>query len=153
MQNLIVEPLVGINEIKLGQKKIKNSDFLGKADSYIHRGKNWYSELYWNGQLTIQYNNNDIITDISLRDLGSLNAKVILFGLDFFETPANKIIEAIIQTSKTNFDATDKEIPYSYKFPKIAMTLWREYLPSDIDEEDEKERYERFEYVGIGTKE
>jgi len=150
MQTLTIEPLIGVNEIKLGQKKVSNNDFLGKADSYVQRGKDWYSELYWNGQLTIQYNNNDIITHIGLRDLGSLNAKVTLYGLDVFETLSNVLIETITQTSKTNFDVSDKEIPYSYKFPKLAMTLWREYLPSDIDEEDEKNRYERFEYIGIG---
>ena len=153
MNILVIEPLVGINELKLGQVITSDTEFLGTADNYIQRGDTWYSKLNWNGQLKIQMDNDNRVTYIGIRNLGTLHYEVVLFDNNVFETPVDKMVEMISQTTRTSFLATDSEMPYSYKLPDLSMTLWREYIPEDTDNLEEKKLYEVFEYIGIGIRE
>lgn len=152
MHLLVIEPLVGVNELKLGQVINHDTEFLGLSEDYIHRGDNWQTKYYWNGQLTVKYDDKNRVTHIGIRNLGKLSFEVVLFGRKVFETPVADMIDLITQTAKTSFIKSDSELPYTYKFPDLSMTLWREYIPEDINNRDMKEVYEAFEYIGIGQK-
>jgi hypothetical protein len=66
--------------------------------------------------------------------------------LDVFATPADEVVASVSRDSA--FDATDPEIPYSYLFHGLQLSLWRPVIPeSDTDTEV---RY--FSTIGIGKR-
>lgn len=65
-------------------------------------------------------------------------------GLDVFATPSEEVVAFIARDGA--FDATDWEMPYSYVFRALQLSLWRPVIPdSDSDNEG---RY--FSTIGIG---
>jgi hypothetical protein len=66
--------------------------------------------------------------------------------LDVFATPADEVVAYISRDSA--FDQSDPEIPYSYLFRDLQLSLWRPVIPeSDTDSEG---RY--FSTIGIGKR-
>lgn len=66
--------------------------------------------------------------------------------LDVFATPADEVVAYISRESE--FDQNDPEIPYSYLFRGLQLSLWRRTIPeSDTDTDG---RY--FSTIGIGKK-
>jgi hypothetical protein len=63
-------------------------------------------------------------------------------GINVFETPAEDLVRLISQYA--SYDESDREIPYSYIFPSLEMSLWRPVV------EDEERRF--FSTIGIGIR-
>ncbi len=66
--------------------------------------------------------------------------------IDIFVTPADDVVARIARD--TAFDPNEPEIPYSYVFPELQLSLWRPVIPeSDTDAEGR-----HFSTIGIGRR-
>src|SRR6185295_17373287 len=119
MNQLLIEPLIGIGEIKFGNILPEHNAFLGKTTD-VKKADSWQTYYFWDSQLRIGTDPDNKIDFIGIRNHGNLNFNVMLFGLKVFETPAYKMVETIVKSSGYNFLKNDSEIPYSYKFPELG---------------------------------
>jgi hypothetical protein len=151
MKTLIVEPLIGLSEIKLGDSRSAIHKLLGVPEQYV-KYVNYSTDSYLDNQLGVAYDKNEIVYHIEFRNY-IWNTKVLLFGQNIFETKVEDLFEIISSKTKFDYQQNYAEIPYAYKYPDLGLYLWREGLPSETDDKLEAESYSCFEYIGIGAKE
>jgi hypothetical protein len=147
MKELIVVPLIGLSAIKLGTSRDANHMLLGKPEEYIKYDHYSY-DVYWNYQLEINYDKNENVDYIGLRNL-MWDIQVSLFEHNIFGTKVEDVIESISSKWNIHYQQNYSEIPYAYKYPDLGLYLWREGLPGDQEDHD----HCCFEYIGIGQKE
>jgi len=76
----------------------------------------------------------------------SLVTRAFYRDLDVFATPADDVVAYITRDSA--FDQNDPEIPYSYLFRGLQLSLWRPVIPESTTDTDG--RY--FSAIGIGRR-
>ncbi len=67
-------------------------------------------------------------------------------GVNVFNTKADDLVSFIQKNA--DYDATSRELGYSYAFPTLELSVWRPTMPES--HEDEEGRY--FSTIGIGTR-
>jgi hypothetical protein len=149
-----IEPLVGISDVKLEAARKAVIDLLGPPED-TYKAEEQLSDYFWESELKICYSIDSTVEYIEVSGLGSTSSTFNLFGINVFETKAEELVQLIIHKSGKNYSKTDEEIPYSFIFPDLELSLWREYIPEDIEESDiesiGKDGY-YFDTIGIGTK-
>jgi hypothetical protein len=98
--------------------------------------QNSFQVFYGGDQPTVEY--------IELS--GGSAVRAFYGGLDVFATPADDVVEFISHDSA--FDPNGREIPYSYIFPDLQLSLWRPTIPESPSDTDG--RY--FCTIGIGRR-
>lgn len=137
MNKFIIEPFIGIGIYKLGMGFNQLSkDFIYK----FVNDKGDYKEVFDKTNYILLCFNNDSLTYI---ELNNINGNIAQFQtLNIFTTPACDVVDKL--TKNYNYSKRDPEIPYSYIFPEIQLSLWRPVI------EGEEGKY--FQTVGIGVK-
>jgi hypothetical protein len=143
----IVQPFVGVAPVQFGMTRDevrrvmpqeptvfrKTPDSRHETDAFC---ANAFQVFYGGERPTVEYI--ELSSDPALR--------VTYRDLDVFATPAQEVIAYVSRASE--FDLSDPEIPYSYVFRSLQLSLWRPTAPS-ADEPGEG-RY--FSTIGIGRK-
>lgn len=146
-----IKPHVGIGPIEFGQTRDAVQTAMAQLGEAKLKRSDDSREGYFNGAFQVNYDDSgkvEFIETASSRDF-----EVLFHGEALHDMEADAAVEFVSQFA--DFDAEEEEIPYSYQFPAIDLSLWRGTLPldendEDYDEEDEDGRY--FEAVGLGTK-
>lgn len=120
-------------EIFLGMNKQQVSDLLGEPES-IHLqygGKTW-RHYYYNTELAIDYNKDDMIEFIEF--LGGIDGelKPYIYGISAFESSADELFSVLSEHNNGKID--DHEQPYSYAFLDISVGIYRESSPEAVQE-------------------
>ena len=64
----------------------------------------------------------EIAVDLLLRE----QLPVLLYGMDIFQTEAEKVLAALKQVGPCLCDAGDEQLGTNYKFSSLGLRLWRE---------------------------
>lgn len=142
MEEIIVEPHIGIGQLKLGmapdelektllQMKKQWSNSSNEAmqmercaetdDPNLITGRYMDNDSFF----LVQYRNGKA-TEIGIqRDLSKV-ASIKLFGMDMFNTAAECIIDSLMKKDNVICNEKDLQLGTEYIFPKIGVRLWRE---------------------------
>lgn len=64
----------------------------------------------------------EIAVDLLLRE----QLPVLLYGMDIFQTEAEKVLAALKQAGPFSCDAGDEQLGTNYEFSSLGLRLWRE---------------------------
>lgn len=146
-----MKPHVGVGPIQFGQSRQSVRATMAELGETITESGDDSRDGYFDYCFQVHY---DESGNVEFIETASSDAFQVTFhGEVLHEMEAGAAVEFVSQFA--DFDAEEPEIPYSYQFPSIELSLWRGTLPldeddEDYDEEDEEGRY--FEAVGLGTK-
>jgi hypothetical protein len=137
-------PLESAGQIKLGMAKSEVLNAIGHPKTSAN-GKNNYqfNDIFF----SVFYDKGENVNYIEYSEYDD-KAKILVYGIDVFKTPASDLIDQIVKQTGHQFDPDEKEIPYCYIFPELELSFWRPVFPEDEHDEDGK----YFITVGIGTK-
>lgn len=70
----------------------------------------------------------EIAVDLLLREqlLVLLESKILFYGMDIFQTEAEKVLAALKQVEPCLCDAGDEQLGTNYEFSSLGLRLWRE---------------------------
>ena len=177
MREIIIEPHIGIGQLKLGM----TSDELENA--LLQMKKQWSNssdeamqmercaETDDPNLITGRYMDNDSFflvqyrngkaTEIGIqRDLSKV-ASIKLFGIDMFNTTAECIIDSLMKKDNVICNEKDLQLGTEYFFPEIGVRLWREraFHPKLLNDQhymkemhsvlEDEYRYQYFELVTV----
>jgi hypothetical protein len=147
MPDFTLQPLVGVGSVRFGMSRdevrrvmLEPVRSFRKTPKSRHETdaifQNAFQIFYGGDQPTVEF--------IELS--GGLAVRAFYRELDVFGTPADEVVAFISRDAA--FDAKEREIPYSYIFPGLQLSLWRPTIPESADDTDG--RY--FSTVGIGQR-
>lgn len=145
MIEYVVEPFIGVGPVRLGmsrdQVKLampepskpfrKSKDNPHLTDAFFENG---FQVFYGGDPPEVEY------IELS-RDAGF---RVLYRELDVFATSADEVVAFISRDAP--FDTSDWEVPYSYVFRDLQLSLWRPVVP----ESDKDTEGHYFSTIGIG---
>ena len=106
-------------------------------------------------ELRIDYDQEGTVEFIECSGLHSAHFKIFIGAINVFETPAIQLLNEIKKWKGVGYDETDDEIPYSFLFRTIDLSVYWPVLP-DGDEKNEEiseqEEGKYFSTIGIGRK-
>lgn len=159
-----LEPHIGAGKLKLGMRLEEIKTILGEPGYHTqkHIFKSGDIELpqptevgYFDNELQITFDENEESNYFEFSGRSAEHLTVKVFGRDVFKCAAPELLQLIQSASNTGFDKEDNEIPYSYVFPAIDLSLWRDCLP-ELDENEneipESDDGKYFWTIGIGIK-
>jgi len=147
MPDFTVQPLVGVGPARFGMSRDevrrampepprsfrKSPKARHETDAFF---QNAFQIFYGGDQPTVEF-----------IELSGGSAVQAFYGdLDVFATPADEVVAFI--SREAAFDPDGREIPYSYIFPSLQLSLWRPTIPESADDTDG--RY--FSTIGVGRK-
>lgn len=112
--------------ICFGMPKNEVEALLGKA---IFSGERDY---YYQSELAISYDAENNVNFIEFLGGCQGNLRPVIFGVSAFDISADEL--TAILTQRNNGDIGDWENGYSYAFLNISVGVYREMLPSDVEE-------------------
>jgi hypothetical protein len=177
MLQIDIKPHLGIDvknigEVKLGQSQKEIESFIGlpNISETIAVDNTQTNRAFYDAyELRIDYNSDNEVTFIEFI-YGPFPEKTELriYGVDPFKESAERLIELLTIYNAGKID--ESEAPHSYAFEKISVGIWRQSVPSDIQElieekkgdntyeidkawvNEELEKSKHFWTIGIGRK-
>lgn len=145
MRDYTVQPFVGVGPVRLGMSRDEVRSAMPEPSEPFRKGltsrhetdafhQNAFQVFYDGEPPTVEY--------IELSRSSVLRA--VYRDLDVFATPADEVVTYISRDS--GFDQSDPEIPYSYLFRGLQLSLWRPTIPAS--DKDTEGRF--FSTIGIG---
>lgn len=139
MKGLPVIPHAGIGPLKLGMspEQIRNAldqvrcefGLPCKREIQISQDKedDAYSLRYQDESFffLVRYRNHravEVAVDYELRE----HARILLYDIDVFRTPAERLVTSLKQLSSCSYDLDDEQLSTNYVFNDIGVRLWRE---------------------------
>ena len=151
-----VEPLVGIGPVRLGMSRQETRNALDVPVLSFKKGPSSAPpvDAFLENTFQVFYDKDNRVEFIELSRGGPFT--VLFQGISVFETTADELLEAV--SPDADYDKNRPEQGYSFIFPKAELSLWRQSLPED-EEDDEQdvdgEEYEKpgtyFDTIGVGT--
>lgn len=131
MKRLILEPHVGIGDIKLGMKRtevrhIMNRDFISSQKNNV------LIDAYYDYCFHVHYNKQNRVDFIELANAITNNYQVFFKDISIFNTKSQDLVSYLEDFSNYNKDSMDAQLGYMYIFDDIGLTLWR----SNVFKED-----------------
>lgn len=170
MQKIEIKPLQGIEILNLGQINLRQEKgeiekILGTPLKNANNNQSFYDDY----ELRIDYDELNKAEFIEFL-FGPFPKKTELkiYGHDPFKIKAEELIK--ILTRKNDGPVDSQEAEYGYSFLNISVGIWREAIPTDIEElvaemkqkgkyeknknwiEEELEKSRHFWTIGIGKK-
>lgn len=145
MPDYTVQPFVGVGPIRLGMSREEARRAMSEPAKSFRKGtaSRYETDAFHQNAFQVYYGGDQPIVEYIELSRGSV-VRALYRGLDVFATPADEVVSSVSRDSA--FDAADPEIPYSYLFRGLQLSLWRPVIPeSDSDTEG---RY--FSTIGIG---
>jgi hypothetical protein len=103
----------------------------------------WETDAFHESSFQVFYGGDEPTVEYIELSRGS-TVRAFYRNLDVFSTPADEVVARISRDS--TFDQGDPEVPYTYVFRGLQLSLWRPVLPQS--ETDIEGRY--FSTIGIG---
>lgn len=154
MTSFDVTPLVGIGPVSLGMDRQRVRQVMGGPFSSF--GKTQadapLTDAFLESAFQVFYDGADRAEFIELSRGGPFAA--IYKGVSVFETSAEELVTIVSQDA--DLDRNRPEQGYSFIFPRLELSLWRQSLPGtedDADEEvyeDDEEPGAYFDTVAVG---
>jgi hypothetical protein len=137
MENILIEPGVGVGTIKLGMSR-EEVDLCIQAYTNAHQ-KLYYDNEYFHYAFKIEYDQNERASFIEVASHVKEEFNCLVNGIDVFNTKAEELVKAFDKISPYERDHAD--LGWTYFYPKLGITLWRSrvFIEPDIDEEWFKE--------------
>jgi hypothetical protein len=147
MPDYIVQPLVGVGPVLLGMSRDEVRRAMPEPAKPFRKGrtsrhetdafhKSAFQVYYGGDQPTVEY--------IELS--GGSVVRAFYRDIDVFATPADEVVAHVCRDSE--FDHSSPEIPYSYLFRGLQLSLWRPTIQKSDSDTDG--RY--FSTIGIGKR-
>ena len=177
MLQIDIKPLLGIDiksigEVKLGQSQNEVESVIGSPSMYdtISFNNTQTNRAFYEAyELRIDYNSNNQVTFIEFI-YGPFPEKTELriYDINPFQEEAERLIELLTIYNAGKID--ESETPHCYVFENISVGIWRQSVPSDIQElinekkedctyeidkawvDEELEKSKHFWTIGIGEK-
>ena len=147
MPDYTVQPFVGVGPVHLGMSRDEVRRAMPEPAKPFRKAPTSQHETDTFHQSAFQvFYGGDVPTVEYIELSGGSVVRAHYRDLDVFTTPANEVVAYISRDS--DFDQTDPEIPYSYLFRGLQLSLWRPTIPeSDTDTDG---RF--FATIGIGRR-
>ena len=146
-----IKPLLGVNNIRLGQTRDEVIQLLGEPESAEKR-----SDCYFSAIFQVHYNREGLVNFIEVYEDNTISA--LLGGKDIFRTTKSKLRYFIEDNFKGVLDDNDAEYPCSHTYKRIGVGFWSDMDPSELTK-DEVLQYPEgykmshyFKSIGIGDK-
>jgi len=147
MPDYTIQPFVGVGPIRLGMPRDEvlrampePSEPFRKTSTSRH-----LTDAFHQNAFQVFYSVERPTVEFIELSRGSV-IRALYEGIDVFATPADEVVAHISRGSE--FDQSDPEVPYSYLFRGLQLSLWRPTVPeSDTDTDG---RY--FSTIGIGVR-
>jgi hypothetical protein len=135
---------IGIGPVRLGSSPADVRAAMGGAP---HRFNRWLAEHAteaWHGS-AFQVNYRGYPPTVDFIELAnSSEFRVHYKGIDVFATRASELVARL--SADMPYDPNHRELGYSYIFPAIELSLWRQVMP----ESDDDRAGQFFDAVGLG---
>ena len=147
MPDHIVQPFIGVGPVRLGMSRDEVRRAMPEPAKPFRKTPNSRhdTDAFLESAFQVFYDGDHPTVDYIELSRGSV-FRAVYRDLDVFATPADEVVAYISRDSE--FDRSDPEIPYSYLFRGLQLSLWRPTIPeSDTDTDG---RY--FSTIGIGKR-
>lgn len=157
-------PHVGAGDIKLGMPREIIREILGEPEYSSEKSVLDYGDFsipvpakdgFLENEIQITFDDNNKADFIEFSGRGAKYTDVFLKEIEVFKTPASILIKEITRLTLAEFDKEENEIPYTYVFPEIDLSVWRQVVPEldeTIEEIPESDDGKYFWTIGIGVK-
>ena len=141
MRELVVTPHAGIGPLKLGMSPAEIlaaiQDYLAELKIATKRGLQISEDREWDANFQtlrymediffsmVRYQNGKAIEISVNRELRG-EAKVSVYDLDVFHTPAEDVVNFMKQFGPCVHDEPDEQLSTDYEFPTLGIRFWRE---------------------------
>lgn len=147
MNTLLIQPNIGIGDLKLGMtpdelehallsmRRLWDSSDNAKPDIFLRSDclrnelddPHWITGRYFDGCafFLVQYYDGRAV-EIGVERCLSQTTSVLLDELDVFALPAEELVCALKQKSSVLCDLPDEQLATNYEFPELGIRLWRE---------------------------
>ena len=139
MDDLEIQPLVGVGSIRFGMSRADVHDALGQPDD-VHNQREWFLDGF-----AIDFDSDGTVEFMEFAESESF--RVCFQGQALHELDADDAVALL--SSSAPYDADAPEFGYTYIFPKLQVSLWRPVIP-DEQQPDDDPTGRKFEAVGVG---
>jgi hypothetical protein len=147
MPDYTVQPFVGAGPVLLGMSRKEVRRVMPELAKPFRKAptSRYETDAFHQNAFQVFYGGDQPEVEFIELSRGSV-VRALYRDLDVFATPADEVVTYISRESE--FDRSDPEIPYSYLFRELQLSLWRPTIPeSDTDTDG---RY--FSTIGIGKR-
>lgn len=140
-------PFHGVGPVLLGMSRDQVQAVMGeRPDSFKKPPYPSLIDAYHKAGFQVYFDEDDRVEFI---ELSSLDAPyvVVYRSMKVFEVRADDLVESV--SRDTHSEPQQPEPGYSYLFPQLGLSFWREFVPEDDTDPDGQ----FFSTVGIGTRE
>ena len=135
---------IGIGSVRLGSSPPDVRAAMGVAPYRFNRRLAGHATDAWHGS-AFQVNYQGYPPTVDFIELAnSSEFRVHYKGIDVFATPASDLVARL--SAEAPYDLHHRELGYTYVFPTIELSLWRQVMPESDD--DPIGRF--FDAVGLG---
>jgi hypothetical protein len=140
-----IVPNVGIGPVRLGASRDDVRAGMGTMPRrFMKTSQSEHPTEAWGG-FHVYYRGSS--PTVEFIEVARSNEFVALYeGVDVHRTKAEELVAYI--SRDTPFDGRNRDLGYSYVFPAIELSLWREAMPESADDPDGQ----FFEAVGLGIR-
>ncbi len=129
MEKFVLNPLKGAHNITFGMSQKEVRELYKNAG--LEAGEN--CDYFYESELCVSYNHQNEVEYIEFNGPFTELVEVEILGLNFFDLKAEEFIQKMAAEKQQHFFEKDAEIPYSYIFPELELSVWREFTPEDVD--------------------
>ena len=147
MPDYTVQPFVGVGPVLLGMSRDEVRLAMPEPSKPFMKGQTSRCEVdaFHHNAFQVFYDAETVTAEYIELSRGSV-FRALYRGLDIFATPAGEVVAYISRDAA--FDETDQEIPYSYIFRDLQLSLWRPTIPESDSDMDGRV----FSTIGIGKR-
>ncbi|EJL31964.1 hypothetical protein [Brevibacillus sp. BC25] len=139
MDKIIIEPGVGIGNIKFGMSKEEVALCIQEYES--KHNKEYFVTSYFESAFMVKYDSNEKVAFIQIPSSLKNVFHCVFSDIDVFRTKVTDLVEKLDTIS--NYDRNDRELGGTYDFPELGLLFWR---PNVLTEEDlEKEWFKELD--------
>jgi len=134
MDTLVIEPGIGIGDIKLGMSKYEFEECI---EAYTVKYQNKaHDPDYFNYVFRVEYDTSGKIIFIEIPSgMITTEFNCVFSGINVFNIKAEELVETIDRIAE--YDRDQSELGYTYFFPELGLSLWRSRVFKAGDEEEE----------------
>ncbi len=147
MPDYVIKPLVGVGPVLLGMTRDEVRRAMPEPSTPFRKVSTakYETDSFHKSAFQVYYSGDQ--PTVEFIELSSDPIVHVLYGeLDIFNAPADEVIAYVSRDAE--YDRSDPEIPYSYLFRGLELSLWRPLLPEDENDSDGR----CFATIGIGRR-
>lgn len=116
----VIEPHRGIGPISFGMSRKEVSTAMARVRGGRPDARNEQTDCYFGAAFQVSFGDGEKADFIEVAS--SIDAVVLLNGLDVFDTPAKQLLAFVSQLDEAAPELS--EPPDSYTYPNLIFTLW-----------------------------